>query len=70
MLNTPSILTTISEPNDALALRIAIKHSSEAPSSIRRFQTGSGNYVFEATFPKNKPMVVRIAKYEDHKAVE
>lgn len=63
-------MQNIPTPDSNLALKIAQKYAGEIPTNIRRFQTGSGNYVFEVSFDHKAQVVVRIAPYKDTETVQ
>ncbi len=56
-------------PNATIAKSIAAKVVGEMPIAVRQFTTGSHHYVFEAIFPSNSPVVVRIAAEHSRSAM-
>jgi hypothetical protein len=52
---------TTAAPNIAIEGGLAAAAVGRQPIKVRRFNTGSHHYVFEATFEDRAPVVVRIA---------
>lgn len=55
-----------SEPSEELAAAIAAKVIGRAPETVARFATGARHYVYDATFAKLPPVVVRIGDRAAH----
>src|SRR4051812_9280965 len=56
-------------PNSAVAANLAAAAVGRPPIDVRRFDTGSHHYVFEATFEDRAPIVVRIAAEHSQSAM-
>jgi hypothetical protein len=60
---------TAARPSLEQAVDIVAGALGEAPVGVRRFQTGLHHYVYEATFAARPPVVVRIAKPSERRAM-
>lgn len=56
-------------PDSGAARGLAAAAAGFEPVEIRRFQTGSAHYVFEARFKDRSPVVVRMAERRDRNAM-
>jgi hypothetical protein len=53
------LIMTTDVPNVAIARNLAAATGGRSPINVRRFDTGSHHYVFEATFQDRPTVVVR-----------
>jgi plasmid stability protein len=60
---------TTDEPNNTVARNLVAAALGCLPTAVRRFDTGSQHYVFEATFKERAPVVVRIAAEHSRSAM-
>ena len=56
-------------PDEQLARQIVAQHLGVQPIEVQRFLTGAMHYVYEATFERHPPVVVRIAASYGHAAM-
>ena len=64
---TPTMTSDL--PNSAIAADLAAAAVGRPPTEVRRFDTGSHHFVFEATFEDREPVVVRIAAEHSRSAM-
>jgi aminoglycoside phosphotransferase len=62
-------MTIENAPDSALAHRLAAAATGHSPIQVKRFETGSQHYVFEASFEHRAPVVVRLAAEHSRSAM-